>query len=209
MLQASGRGVVRGMFVLGSNPVSSSPNALTVKKSLETLEHLVVVDNFLSETARLAHVVLPGSLWAEEAGTTTNLEGRVLLRHALRLPPAGARRDFEIIRELAKRLGAGPGFDFDTPEDIFNELRRAAGAVADYSGITYERLRAGEALFWPCPDTATRLANTRAPRALLKSGSLTRTVAPAFTPRRYALPPKSRMRPIPFSSPPGGCAFTT
>lgn len=153
MLQAAGCGVVRGMFVLGSNPLASSPNARSVRASLETLEHLVVVDNFLSETAALAHVVLPGSLWAEEAGTTTNLEGRVLLRHALRLPPAGARRDQDIIQDLASRLGAGKHFDFGTPEDVFNELRRAtAGAVADYSGITYERLRAGEELFWPCPN---------------------------------------------------------
>jgi len=152
LLQAAGRGEVKGMFVLGSNPVASSPNARAVRSSLETLEHLVVVDSFLSETAALAHVVLPGSLWAEEAGTTTNLEGRVLLRHALRLPPDGARRDFEILQDLAARLGAGSGFDFDTPEDVFNELRCAtAGAVADYSGISYDRLRAGEALFWPCP----------------------------------------------------------
>lgn len=153
LLQAAGRGEVRGLLVLGSNPLSSSPNARTVRKSLEVLEHLVVVDSFLSETAELAHVVLPGSLWAEEAGTTTNLEGRVLLRHALRLPPAGARRDQDIIQDLAARLGRHQGFNFSTPEDVFNELRRAtAGAVADYSGISYARLRAGEALFWPCPD---------------------------------------------------------
>ena len=153
LLAAAGRAEVRGLFVLGSNPVSSSPNARTVKTNLETLKHLVVVDNFLSETAQLAHVVLPGSLWAEEAGTTTNLEGRVLLRQALRLPPEGARRDIDIIQDLAARLGAARSFDFGSSEEIFDELRRAtAGAIADYSGISYERLRRGEALFWPCPE---------------------------------------------------------
>ena len=152
LLQAAGRGEVKGLFVLGSNPVSSSPNARKVQEHLEGLEHLVVVDSFLSETARLAHVVLPGSLWAEEAGTTTNLEGRVLLRHALRPPPPGARRDIDVVQDLAARLGAGEHFNFADAESIFNELRRAtAGAIADYSGITYGRLRAGEALFWPCP----------------------------------------------------------
>jgi assimilatory nitrate reductase catalytic subunit len=155
MLQAVGRGEVKGLFVLGSNPVASSPNARSARANLECLEHLVVVDTFMSETAALAHVVLPGSLWAEEGGTTTNLEGRVLLRHALRLPPAGARRDLDIICELAARLGARRGFDFSTSEEVFDELRRAtAGAVADYAGISYARLRAGEALFWPCPDEA-------------------------------------------------------
>ena len=153
LLQAAGRGDVRGLFVLGSNPVSSSPNAGAVREHLETLEHLVVVDSFMSETAQMAHVVLPGSLWAEESGTTTNLEGRVLLRHALRLPPEGARRDHDIIQALATRLGAGKHFEFESPEEVFNELRRAtAGAKADYSGITYARLQSGEALFWPCPD---------------------------------------------------------
>lgn len=154
LLQAAGRGEVKGLFVLGSNPVSSSPNARAVQGHLETLEHLVVVDSFLSETAKLAHVVLPGSLWAEEAGTTTNLEGRVLLRHALRPPPPGARRDIDVVQDLAARLGAGEHFNFADAESIFNELRRAtAGAVADYSGITYARLQNGEALFWPCPST--------------------------------------------------------
>ncbi len=210
LMQAIGRKEVRGLFVLGSNPVISSPDTDSVRKWLGTMDHLIVVDTFLSETSLLADVVLPGSLWAEETGSTTNLEGRVVLREALRLPPEGARTDTEIVLEIAGRLGAAKYFNYghshaappvvhlqsqkstssldhyppqiggegssrdlvgmyhttsmggQTPhvapssisEAIFNELRHASqGGPADYYGITYERLRNNEELFWPCPDT--------------------------------------------------------
>ena len=114
LMQAIGRKEIRGLFVLGSNPVISSPDTDQVRKWLGTMDHLVVVDTFLSETSMLADVVLPGSLWAEETGTTTNLEGRVVLREALRLPPEGARTDTEIILDIAQRLGAERYFDYAT-----------------------------------------------------------------------------------------------
>ena len=112
LLQAIGRKEIRGLFVLGSNPVVSSPDTDQVKKWLSTMDHLVVVDTFLSETASIADVVLPGSLWAEEAGSTTNLEGRVVLREALRFPPEGARTDIEIILEMEQRLGTAKYFSY-------------------------------------------------------------------------------------------------
>ena len=153
LFEALGRKEIRGLFVLGSNPVVSSPDKDKVTAWLKRAEHLVVVDSFMSETAALADVVLPGSLWAEETGTTTNLEGRVVLREALKPPPTGARRDLDIISELAQRLGSSH-FSYPTQtEAIFNELRRASqGAPADYSGISYERLRTGDECFWPCAD---------------------------------------------------------
>ncbi|RDI94465.1 nitrite reductase [Meiothermus sp. QL-1] len=152
ILEAIEQGEIRGLLVLGSNPAASSPQADRVRSALARMEHLVVIDPFLSETASLARVVLPGSLWFEESGTTTNLEGRVVLRQALQDPPKGVRRDWETLVDLAQRLGAGAYFRYQDTEEVFNELRQATrGAKADYFGITYERLKRGEALFWPCP----------------------------------------------------------
>jgi assimilatory nitrate reductase catalytic subunit len=155
ILQAIGRKEIRGMLVLGSNPVVSSPGSDGVRQALAAMEHLVVMDPFLSETAAQAKVVLPGALWSEETGTVTNLEGRVLLRPALQAAPEGARGDLEILCSLAAGLGARKFFDFTDSKAVFDELRLATrGAKADYFGITYERLQAGEELFWPCPDVS-------------------------------------------------------
>jgi assimilatory nitrate reductase catalytic subunit len=140
----------RALFVFGSNPVVSAPRAGTVEPRLASLELLVVADLVLSETAALADVVLPTAQWAEEDGTMTNLEGRVLRRKALQPPPAGVRSDLDILADLTERLG-GPAFPAG-PEATFDELRRAtAGGTADYAGITWERIEAGDGVFWPCP----------------------------------------------------------
>ncbi len=154
LLDALGRPAgPRALLVFGSNPVVSAPNAGHVTQRLSALDLLVVADFVPSETARLADVVLPTTQWAEEEGTMTSLEGRVLRRRALRPPPRGARSDLRVLHELAVRLGE-PGHRYPTePRRVFEELRRASrGGPADYSGITYERLDAGEALYWPCPD---------------------------------------------------------
>lgn len=95
---------VRGLFVVGSNVVVSSPNALHIEKRLKALDFLAVADYFLSETAQRADVVLPSAQWAEEEGTTTNLEGRVILRERGYAPPEGLRTDIEILCEIARRL---------------------------------------------------------------------------------------------------------
>jgi assimilatory nitrate reductase catalytic subunit len=153
LLDALGpEGGIRALLVFGSNVVVASPNASNIEKKLRSLELLVVSDAFENETAQAAHVILPIAQWAEEEGTMTNLEGRVILRQRVRPPPAGVKTDIEILCGLAERLGVRRGFEFQSSEQVFEELRLAtAGAKADYSGITYERLRRERGVFWPCP----------------------------------------------------------
>ncbi|MBW1599942.1 molybdopterin oxidoreductase family protein [Streptomyces sp. JJ38] len=142
----------RALLVFGANPAVSAPHAGHVTERLAALDLLVVADFVPSETAELADVVLPVAQWAEEDGTMTSLEGRVLRRRRLLPPPPGVRTDLEVLRELAVRLGR-PAEAFPAePRAVFDELRRASsGGRADYAGIDYERLDAGEALHWPCP----------------------------------------------------------
>src|ERR687895_2637707 len=153
MLDSLGQdGGVRALFVLGSNVVVSAPNALHVEERLKALDFLVVVDFFLSETAQLADVVFPSAQWAEEEGTMTNLEGRVIRRRRAFLPPPGVHTDLDLLADLARRLGKGRLFSFPHPESVFHELRRAsAGGTADYSGITYQKIEENNGVFWPCP----------------------------------------------------------
>ncbi|CBG73259.1 putative molybdopterin oxidoreductase [Streptomyces scabiei 87.22] len=150
LLDALG-GDIKSLLLMGSNPVVSAPRAAHIEDRIRSLDFLAVCDVVLSETAALADVVLPVTQWAEETGTTTNLEGRVLLRRRAISPPDGVRSDLEVMRELADRLGVEKGFPTD-PEEVFEELRRAsAGGAADYSGITYRRLAEENGVFWPCP----------------------------------------------------------
>lgn len=144
-------GSVRTFFIHGANVAVSAPNAGQVLAGLRRLDFLVVCDFFMTETAQEADLVLPVLQWAEEEGTVTNLEGRVLRRRAAITPPAGARSELWIMAELARRLEAPSTFSAD-PEAVFAELRAAsAGGLADYSGIDYALLDAGAALHWPCP----------------------------------------------------------
>ena len=152
LLESLGR-EVKALFVVGSNVAVSAPHANRVGERLQALDFLVVSDFFLSETAARADVVLPAAQWAEEDGTMTNLEGRVLLRRRACAPPPGTRTDLEILAGLAARLGKGRFFPSDS-RTVFEELRLATkGAPADYSGISYERLEAGDGVFWPCPSS--------------------------------------------------------
>ncbi|MGW5633559.1 molybdopterin oxidoreductase family protein [Streptomyces sp. NPDC003832] len=142
---------IRALLLMGSNPVVSAPRAAHIEERIKSLDFLAVCDVVLSETAALADVVLPVTQWAEETGTTTNLEGRVLLRRRAITAPEGIRSDLEVMHELAGRLGVEKGFPTDA-EEVFEELRRAsAGGLADYSGITYRRLAEENGVFWPCP----------------------------------------------------------
>ncbi|MGY0023869.1 molybdopterin oxidoreductase family protein [Streptomyces sp. YJ-C3] len=153
LLDALG-GDIRALLLMGSNPVVSAPRAAHVEERIRSLDFLAVADVVLSETAELADVVLPVTQWAEETGTTTNLEGRVLLRRRALAPPDGIRSDLEVLRDLTTRLAPDleKGFPAD-PEEVFDELRRASsGGPADYAGISYERLAEGRGVFWPCPE---------------------------------------------------------
>ncbi|MET7328072.1 molybdopterin-dependent oxidoreductase [Nonomuraea sp. NPDC005650] len=140
----------RALLLFGSNPVISAPAAEHVAERIASLDLLVTCDFVMSETAALADVVFPVTEWAEETGTMTNLEGRVLLRNRAVAPPEGVRSDLDVLAGLAERLG----HRFETePVKVFDELRRASkGGAADYSGITYERIAAEKGVFWPCPE---------------------------------------------------------
>ena len=144
----------RALLVHGSNLVVSAPSSDHVRARLAALDLLVVCDIVPSETALLADVVLPVTQWAEEDGTTTSLEGRVLRRRRALDPPDGVRSDLEVLNALAARLGVTRGFPTD-PAEVFDELARAsAGGVADYGGLSHARLDADvDGLFWPCPAT--------------------------------------------------------
>ena len=152
MLMDLGRpGGVRCLLVHGSNVAVSAPDNAAVIRGLRNLDFLMVSDFFLSETAAEADLVLPVLQWAEEEGTMTNLEGRVLRRRRSIDPPAGARSELWIMAELARRLNAPSSFSADAAA-VFEELRRAsAGGPADYSGISYGMLDAGAEAYWPFP----------------------------------------------------------
>ena len=153
LLEALGQdGGPKALLVFGSNVVVSAPRSQRVQDRLSSLDFLVVADFVLSETAAMADVVLPVTQWAEEHGTLTNLEGRILLRRKAIEPPVGVRSDLDVLAGLAARFGQ-PAERFPTDaETAFEELRVASkGGVADYAGVTYDRLRAGEALHWPVP----------------------------------------------------------
>ena len=151
MLDAIGTpGGVRALWVMASNIAVSTPNALHIAEKIGELDFLVVSDIFLSETAALADVVLPTAQWAEESGTMTNLEGRVILRRKAVESPGEVRSDLDVMADLAKRLGV-QGFSSDA-EEVFDELTRAsAGGKADYRGISYQRISTEKGVFWPCP----------------------------------------------------------
>ncbi|MDR6972070.1 molybdopterin oxidoreductase family protein [Leifsonia shinshuensis] len=156
LLRMLGRpGGVRALLVHGSNVVVSGPDAGAIRRGLQSLDLLVVCDFVLSETAELADVVLPVTQWAEEEGTMTNLEGRVLRRRKALDPPAGVRSELVVLADLARRLGAPSAWPTD-PAAVFDELARAsAGGIADYSGLSHALLDAqsetGEAAHWPYP----------------------------------------------------------
>jgi assimilatory nitrate reductase catalytic subunit len=153
LLASMGRdGGIRAMLVMGSNVLVSAPHARHIESRLRALDTLVVVDFFRSETAELADVVLPSAQWAEEDGTMTNLEGRVIRRRRAMTAPTGVKTDIEILRAMADALGFGAQFAWDDAQAVFDELRQAtAGGPADYSGITYDRIDRENGVFWPCP----------------------------------------------------------
>ena len=152
LVEAIHEGKIKGLLSICFNPAVSLPDGNYVREALEKLEFYVNIDFFLSETARYADIVLPGSLMEEDEGTTTNVEGRVILHRQAVTPPEGAREDWAIINEIAGRLGYAEKFSA-APREIFEELRVASkGGVSDYSGMTWERISENNGIFWPCPE---------------------------------------------------------
>ncbi len=157
MIPAMLRQEIRACFMICSNPMVSLPDQHTVERALRGLDLFVVTDFFLSETAELADIVLPGSVWAEDEGTVTSLEGRVIKYNKAVDPPGEARVDWEIICDLARRLGKGQYFNFHSAREIFDELRLCTkGSKSDYWGITYEKIDEQNGVFWPCPTEGSR-----------------------------------------------------
>ena len=146
------RGEIRGMLTICNNVMVSLPDVNWVRGALEKLEFMVAIDFFMSESCQYADVVLPGSAWAEDEGTTTTVEGRVVKINQAAMPPGEAKRDWEIICELARLLGREKYFPYHSAGEIFDELRLASkGGKADYYGITYEKIEKQNGVFWPCP----------------------------------------------------------
>ncbi|MFS0636464.1 molybdopterin oxidoreductase family protein [Mesobacillus foraminis] len=144
---------IRGMHVICSNPVVSSPNINHVTEAMKELDFLVVNDFFLSETAELADVVLPATTWAEDEGTTTNIEGRIIRIRKVVEPLGESKPDWEILKLIAERMGKGKHFQYNEPREIFDELRIASkGGKADYYGVTYEKIDELDGMFWPVPE---------------------------------------------------------
>jgi formate dehydrogenase major subunit len=148
MFEAMDHGELGSVYIIGENPARSEADQTRAVRLLKGLDHLVVQDIFLTQTAELAHVVLPAAAgWAESEGTVTNSERRVQrVRRAL-VPPAGARDDVEIICELARRLGCDWGKP--TAEQVWDECRRLSPM---HAGMAYGRLDELGGLQWPCPD---------------------------------------------------------
>lgn len=145
-------GEIKGLLTISNNPVVSLPDNHFVRRALEKLEFYVAIDFFLNETAYYADIVLPGSLHEEDEGTVTTAEGRVIKINRVIDPPGEARQDWRIIQDIASALGREKGFTFTNPAEIFEELRKASrGGIADYSGITYEKIERYHGVFWPCP----------------------------------------------------------
>jgi assimilatory nitrate reductase catalytic subunit len=152
IIEAIHAGEIKGLLSICFNPLVSAPDANLTREALEKLEFYAVIEFFLSETAQHADVVLPGSLHEEDEGTSTSGEGRIIKINAAVAPPGEARRDWEILLDIAQRLGKKEYFQFDSAEDIFNELRRAStGGTADYTGATWQRVEDEMGLFWPVP----------------------------------------------------------
>lgn len=150
VMNAIDEGKIKTLFIMGENPMISDPDVNHVEHALEKVDFLVVQDIFLTETAALADVVLPASSFAEKDGTFTNTERRVqLIRKAVEAP-GEAKADWEIFGMIARKMGV-KGFDFNSAEEIFEEVRKV---TPQYAGMTYARLEKPEALHWPCPDTS-------------------------------------------------------
>ena len=145
IMNAAKKHEIRGMYIMGENPAMSDPDVDHAREALAALDHLVVQDIFLTETAYLADVVLPATAWPEKVGTVTNTDRMVQLGRKAIEPPGDARPDFWILNELARRVGVD--WYYDHPRDVFNEMRTCMDSIA---GVTWERLEQESSVTYPC-----------------------------------------------------------
>ena len=169
------KGEIKALLSICFNPKVSLPDNTFVTRSLEKLEFFAAIDFFLNDTARHADIILPGSLHEEDEGTVTQVECRVIKINKAVECPGEARQDWRIIQDIAEALGRPRGFTFNSPGEIFDELRIASkGGVADYSGITYDKIERQMGVFWPCysedPQTGEPIDHPGTPR-LFERGS--------------------------------------
>ncbi|MEQ9185557.1 MAG: formate dehydrogenase subunit alpha, partial [Thalassobaculum sp.] len=139
-------GTIRGVYIMGENPAMSDPDQHHTRAALEMLEHLVVQDIFLTETAAFADVVLPASAFPEKSGTFTNTNRQVQMGRQALTPPGDARQDWWIVQEIARRLGLA--WNYAGPAEVFAEMAQVMPSLAN---ITWERLEREDAVTYPCP----------------------------------------------------------
>ncbi|HZR70309.1 MAG TPA: molybdopterin-dependent oxidoreductase, partial [Burkholderiales bacterium] len=145
IMNAAKKREIRGMYIMGENPAMSDPDVDHAREAMASLEHLVVQDLFLTETAYLADVVLPATAWPEKVGTVTNTDRMVQLGRKAIEPPGEAKEDLWLINELAKRMGLD--WNYTHPRDVFDEMRKGMDSIA---GITWERLERESSVTYPC-----------------------------------------------------------
>jgi formate dehydrogenase major subunit len=145
IMHAAKKKEIRGMYIMGENPAMSDPDVDHARDALAALDHLVVQDIFLTETAYLADVVLPATAWPEKVGTVTNTDRMVQLGRKALEPPGDAREDFWLLVELGRRMGLD--WHYAHPREVFNEMRTCMDSIA---GITWERLERESSVTYPC-----------------------------------------------------------
>ena len=146
VMNAIHAGEVRGMYIVGENPAMSDPDLTHARAALGKLEHLVVQDLFITETAQFADVILPASAWPEKDGTVTNTNRQVQLGRAALPLPGEAKPDWWIIQEIANRFGLG--WRYQHPQDVFAEMQQG---MHSFNHISWERLARENSVTYPCP----------------------------------------------------------
>ena len=142
------KGVIKGLYVMGENPAMSDPDLNHSRKALSKLEHLVVQDIFLTETAMYADIILPASAFPEKTGTFTNTDRRVQLGNQAVKPPGKAKQDLWIIQEIARGLGLY--WNYTHPKEVFDEMTKCMPSI---KGITWDRLEENHSITYPCDDS--------------------------------------------------------
>jgi formate dehydrogenase major subunit len=188
IMDAIYRGEIRGMYILGENPAMSDPDVEHARRALAKLEHLVVQDVFLTETANYADVILPAAAWPEKTGTATNTNRQVQMGRAAVAPPGEARPDWRIVVDMANRLGLD--WDYDHPREVFAEMKMSMRSLHH---ITWDRLEHENAVTYPC------LSNTDPGQAVVFGDGFPRRAGRAkFTPARVTPPAEVPDREYPF-----------